>query len=266
MNELVDEEAGMFKHFVIVPLFLSGLLTVPYLESPLLIFPLKMVVVAISVPFTLFVLELTGLSLGVLITIGVVIALIFLVLELLNFKQYFLETCYEVISVLAAVAWVKIFATLIIDFISFLAFYFNINEIILASLLLSAGNSVGDFFGNAALAKQGEGVMGALACYAGQNFNNFVGFSMNTLASALAGKTGFDIFALQEQNKDNGSMPIGNKFVIGVIIFASSILILNMIYYTTNKYLLTKAYGILMVAIYSAFFVVSLVLGFLSMG
>lgn len=266
VNEVVDEEAGLFKHLVTVPLFFAGLFTVPYLESPLQIFPLKMIVVAMSIPFSLFILQLTGLPLTVLIAVGVIVASAFLVLELLHFKQYALDTCYEVVAVVAAIAWIKIFATLIIDFISFLAFYFNINEIILASLLLSAGNSVGDFFGNAALAKQGEAVMGALACYAGQNFNNFIGFSMNTLVSAIAGKTGFDIFAMQEQNKDNGSMPIGNKFVIGVILFASSILVLNMIYYSSNKYLLSRAYGVVMVCVYSAFFVVSLVLGFLSMG
>lgn len=180
---------------VIVPLFTIGLLAVPYLQSPLMIFPLKMVVVSISISFTLFVLEFTGLSLIILLAIGLAVGLLFLILEAINFNQYFLDTCYEVLSVLEAVAWIKIFATLIIDFISFLAFYFNVNEVILASLLLSAGNSVGDFFGNAALAKQGEGVMGALACYAGQNFNNFIGFSMNTLLSAMAGKTSFDIFA-----------------------------------------------------------------------
>ncbi len=56
---------------------------------------------------------------------------------------------------------------MIIDFITFLSFYFNINKVILAALLLSAGNTIGDFFGNAALAKNGEFVMGAIASYSG---------------------------------------------------------------------------------------------------
>jgi len=56
---------------------------------------------------------------------------------------------------------------MIIDFITFMSFYFNINKVILSSILLSAGNTIGDFFGNAALAKNGEEIMGAVASYSG---------------------------------------------------------------------------------------------------
>lgn len=78
-----------------------------------------------------------------------------------------LEIIYELISVFAAIGWISIFSNLIIDFITFLSFYFNINKVILSALLLSAGNSIGDFFGNAALSKNGEEIMAAIATYSG---------------------------------------------------------------------------------------------------
>ena len=74
---------------------------------------------------------------------------VFLHLFPYKFSQVFC-IIYEIISVFAAIGWISIIANIIIDFISFIAFYFNLNEIILSALLLSAGNTVGDFFGNAA--------------------------------------------------------------------------------------------------------------------
>lgn len=88
-------------------------------------------------------------------------------MELLKVPEKYTAVVYELISVFAAIGYISIFSSLIIDFISFLAFYFSIDEVILNSILLSAGNTIGDFFGNAALAKAGEGVMGGLATYSG---------------------------------------------------------------------------------------------------
>lgn len=99
--------------------------------------------------------------------IGVGFGFICLVCELLKLNKNVLEIIYEFVSVFAAIGWISIFSGIIIDFITFLAFYFSINEVILSSLLLSAGNTIGDFFGNAALAKAGEPVMGAFASYSG---------------------------------------------------------------------------------------------------
>ena len=102
-------------------------------------------------------------------TLGVSVALtaVLLVLDLLKVNKNAMCIIYELISVFAAIGWISILAGIIIDFITFLAFYFSLNEIILSSILLSAGNTIGDFFGNAALAKAGDEVMGAIASYSG---------------------------------------------------------------------------------------------------
>ena len=127
----------------------------------------KFVLLGLSITWIIFTLELLDFPLHINLAIGFSIALGFLLMYLLKVKESILEIFYEIFSVFAAIGWISIFSGVIIDFISFLSYYFSLNEIILNSILLSAGNTVGDFFGNASLAKAGSEVMGAFASYSG---------------------------------------------------------------------------------------------------
>lgn len=111
--------------------------------------------------------------------IGLGFGALFAGLELGGVSKFVLGIIYEILSVFASIGWIGLISNLIIDNISFLAFYFSIDKVVLSAILLSVGNSIGDFFGNAALAKQGEEVMGLLASYAGQIFNNYMGFGLS---------------------------------------------------------------------------------------
>lgn len=115
----------------------------------------KYFLISASFVFCVHVLELTTFSLFTLIIIGLFVGIASLVLEILKVSENIMNIFYEILSVFAAIGYISIFSGLIIDFITFLAFYFSIDEVILNSLLLSAGNTLGDFFGNAALAKSG---------------------------------------------------------------------------------------------------------------
>lgn len=127
----------------------------------------KFFIIASALVFAFYILELIDVKFYILIIIGTVFGLICLVLELIKVPQKIMDITYEIVSVFAAIGYISIFSSLIIDFISFIAYYFSIDEVILNSILLSAGNTIGDFFGNAALAKAGEGVMGGFATYSG---------------------------------------------------------------------------------------------------
>lgn len=96
-----------------------------------------------------------------------ILGLICLALEIMKVSENIILIIYEIISVFAAIGFLGIFAGMIVDFIQFLAFYFSLDPVILNSILLSIGNNVGDFFGNGALAKSGEEVMGGFATYSG---------------------------------------------------------------------------------------------------
>ena len=127
----------------------------------------KYILLGLSITWIIMTLELLDFPLHINLAIGFSIALTFLLMYLFKVKESILEIFYEIFSVFAAIGWISIFSGVIIDFISFLSYYFSLNEIILNSILLSAGNTVGDFFGNASLAKAGSEVMGAFASYSG---------------------------------------------------------------------------------------------------
>lgn len=154
---------------ILVPLNFCCLFTVCNLDNPFMKNPMKFLIIPVSLFFTVHFLELAGDDPNFWILGSVCAGLggLFLVLELIKFNQNVLLIIYEFISVFAAIGWISIFCNIIIDFITFLSFYFNINKVILAAILLSAGNTIGDFFGNGALAKNGESVMGAIASYSG---------------------------------------------------------------------------------------------------
>lgn len=156
VKETVPADGSLYEKMVIMPLNFMGIFTICYLENPLMKTPFKYLICSVSVVFFLYFLELTPFDLLVLCLIGAFIGFLTLLLELAKVSENKLSIIFEIISVFAAIGWISIVANVVIDFISFVAFYFNLNEIILSALLLSAGNTVGDFFGNAALAMKGE--------------------------------------------------------------------------------------------------------------
>ena len=267
MGELQDDEQGPIGNAILMPLMAAGMLTVCYLDNPFMKKPTRPLIVGTSVFFMFYILELLPFSLAVLLIIGYVFGLMTFALEKFGVSRNALEITYEFISVFAAIAWISIFSGIIIDFITFLAFYFSINEVILSSLLLSAGNTIGDFFGNAALAKAGESVMGAFASYSGQIFNNFIGFAAVVLSSALSGKNDFDIFAIdyyKEAGSESKPAPLGQYFLIWVLFTVVFIIGLSLSYYFMNNFLFTKRFTNILIGVYGVFFVASMVFGFFS--
>jgi Ca2+/Na+ antiporter len=268
IDEITDEEASLLETLVLMPLLFAGMFTVCYLDNPFMkINFLKFLIIASSLTFFITMLELTPFDLLINCGIGLGFGVLCMILELAKFSQNVLDIIYEFISVFAAIGWISIFSGIIIDFISFLAFYFSINEIILSSLLLSAGNTVGDYFGNAALAKAGEPVMGALAAYSGVIFNNFIGFSINVFSSATIDDTNFDIFALDYYKSEDADVkppPYGNYFLMMVIATVVTVNVVSLTYYWFNNFVLSKKITPVLFVLYAGFFVGSLIFGVLS--
>ena len=261
--EVLDDEAGLYQNAVLMPLKSVGLLIIPYLENPLMKTHLRFLINTFAVTFIFFVLEIYTTNFWALLLASGVFAAILESIHIFRIKRSWLETTYEIIAVFAAIALIKVFSTLIMDSITFLAFYFSISEVVLATLLLSICNCLGDFFGNAALAQQGETVMAAMASYSGQIFNVYLGLSMNVMKSASKGNVEFDIYG-QEEIKRTGSMPADNKFVIFVGCYVIFILIMNTIYYISNNFVLRRKYGTLLFGVYGVFFAASIIFALMS--
>ena len=269
-SEMFEEENSFIENVILGPLMLAAMFTNCYLDNPLMKLPIKYAIVANSFVFMIVFLELADIDIKILFIIGYGLGALFMVLEIIKVSQFLLDIFYEIISVLAAIGWISIFAGLVIDCISFLAFYFSINEVILATLLLSAGNTVGDYFGNGALAKSGESVMAMMGVYSGQLFNNFVGFGAVMLAATSAGITDFDIFALNYvptlPTGEAVPFPVGSYFLMMVLVFVVVDIFLTLGVHTVNKFVATPAFINVMVPYYGIFFVVSLTFGFFSRG
>lgn len=150
-----------------MPISAFGLIVICYLNNPFMKTLARYLIVAFSIFFTLHTLELIECSWLFKLLYGLIFATMCFLLELMKVPDNIMKIIYEIISVFASIGYISIFSGLIIDFISFLAFYFSLDEVILNSILLSIGNNVGDFFGNGALAKSGEGLMGGFATYSG---------------------------------------------------------------------------------------------------
>ena len=167
MEEVYPEDGGALENALTFPLLFSGLFTICYLDNPFMKTPIKYIIIAFSAFFANYILETSPFNVFITAIISLGVAILLMVLDISGVNKNALAIVYELISVFAAIGWISILAGVIIDFITFLAFYFSLNEIILSSILLSAGNTIGDFFGNAALAKAGDEVMGAIASYSG---------------------------------------------------------------------------------------------------
>lgn len=74
------------------------------------------------------------------------------------------------------VIWVYMVAGELITALSLLGVVMKLPPAFLGLTILAWGNSVGDFFTNTAVAKQGFGAMALAGCYAGPVFNLLVGF------------------------------------------------------------------------------------------
>ena len=246
-----------------MPLKACGLVTICYLENPLMKGIVKPLLLASSFAFTFKTLELVDLEVQYLFLIGLGLGAITLGLDYTKKFDNGLAIFYEIISVFAAIGYISILSGLIIDFITFLAYYFSIDEVILNSILLSAGNTIGDFFGNASLAKAGEAVMGGFATYSGQIFNTYIGFSMSILSATKIDATDFDIFGIYK----DGSKPLPAKhyFLICEFITVFALIIFSVVYLYLNKYQLSKKFSYILCCIYLTFFAFSMAFGFLSM-
>ena len=267
-DEMFEEDNSMLDNIVLGPLMLAAMFTNCYLENPLMIFPFKFVIISNSFIFMMYALELLEVDFWILCVMGFSVGIISLVLELVKVNKFYLEIAYEFLSVFAAIGWISIFSSLVIDFISFIAFYFSINEVILSSLLLSAGNTVGDYFANGALAKNGEHVMAFVASYSGQTFNNFIGFSASLFAAAQIGNNEFDIFAIDYgkgfPEGEELPPPMGNYFLLIVILYVFTTIVITFVYFKINNFVVTAKFTSIMIVLYASFFIISLIFGFFS--
>lgn len=215
--------------------------------------------VAISFVFIVHAMDIFHMNILMLFSIGLVLGLILLVLELVHVSQFLIDIIYEILSVFGAIGFISIFAELIIDFVSFLAFYFNIEAAILNAILLSFGNNLGDLFGNLALAKAGQGLMGSYAVYSGEIFNVLIGYNVAIISALKMDNSDFDIFGL----KIPSPVPLKYYFFRGLTLTLGILLLVTFLIYFFNGWKLNRKVAYFLLVFYFVYFCLAMTLGVL---
>ena len=265
VEDLVGEDAKKKDglNWVHIVVSAAGLLTVPHAKSPLMNSMLKYLPLTLGVGLIVHQFEFSDFALAQLIIFALSSSIILFALETAGASKDVLDTIYDAITVFAALAWIDFLSLIIVDFINFLAFYFSVSEVILGSVLLSMGNSMGELFTAAALSKNGVGIMAALSIYSAQLLNLVTGVIICTWNSMKTGDTeSFDIFGLswfREPIADRRPFPISSLFMIFIIASALGLLLAHYFHLSFSKFTMGKQFGYGLVAAYFCFFGVSMV-------
>lgn len=254
--EVIDMEDGLLNCMITAPLRTACLLFIPYSHNPFIYTKLKVFVYILSVLFISncfmgdrFQFDHLLIAAGILGTIAFLVDAARAAPTLMGYLTIFL-------TVFASIGVMKTFIGLLVDCISFLAFYFSIDQVIMFGLLLSAGNTIADFYINGSLSAQGESLMAGIASFSGQTFNFIVGMAASAFMMVRRGNTNFDIFGLNE--------PHPNRFLGMLIGFCVLVMLLHLVYYLKQRFVLGKTFSLFLVICYALFLAVGVVLGLVS--
>ncbi len=182
-------------NIILSPISLIGL-SICHSQNPLMNNWLKIIVIFFSFINSFYLFNCYYSDLLTLIIDSLITSIMLYLLEYYPPFKYMTSLVYDFLSIFVSIAFIGFLSGYLIDIIIFIAFFFQISEIIIASLILSAGNSITDYFSNGALAKANEPIMAVMACYSGQIFNNFIGFSINLFIRLQNKDYNFNIFNL----------------------------------------------------------------------
>ncbi len=125
----------------------------------------------------------------------------------------------QALCLLSCVAWMQLSVQVILDCVYYLSFELVLEKVFLATVIISVGNTLADFFGNGSLARLGHEQMALLACFSGQFFNLSLGLLVNLL---LGQNFDFDILGLHTQH-----VSLEQNFMRILILFSAGSLATN---------------------------------------
>ncbi len=242
---------------LLLPLNICILLTLPYEKNPLKRSPYRYPMLFICLAVTIYFFEPKS-SFGISTFMFIFLILASLIyIEIRGIAKEPLRIAEKVMTVLGATAWVKLFVVLLLDFLVFVAYYFSINEIILFTILLAAGNSISEMLNVGALARKGSGIMAVLATYSASLLNLIAALGINSFRNSQIGISGFDLFHRNSNNHEHHdgshSHSDGKTFLMGIMAFATALVVFHGTYFFYNGFLIRKRSGIYLLLLYCGF-------------
>jgi sodium/potassium/calcium exchanger 6 len=198
----------------------------------------------------IFILEISGLSED---HVGALpITVFYMILSIIPAAAVYLTThnnkppsgTYGIVWVLFSftmcIAWIYLLAGELVACLSAVGAALSIPSSFMGLTILAWGNSVGDFFSNIAVGKQGMSEMAVAGCYGGPIFNTFFGLGMSFLYICL--KTYPDPFYLS----------FDNTSIISILCLLAT-LVATLAYVAMKDYVLESRFGYFLILLYAVY-------------
>lgn len=138
------------------------------------------------------------------------------------------------------VMWIYTLAGELVAILSALGKILHLPAAFLGLTVLAWGNSIGDFFTNTAVAKQGLGEMALAGCYAGPVFNILMGFGVSLVYSSSS------IYPKY--------FPVHfDKSAVVSIVFLYISLISTLVFVTLKDYRMDRVFGVYLISVYTMY-------------
>lgn len=256
IQEIFTEGNTRFENIMLGPLNLLTMLTLPYSKNPLMIGRLKYIPLGLSMlVFNASILHLHHRWVQLSLT-AVISGCFFFSLSLLKVPQSFLRKLYSLAAFLGTLAWIRLFVSLLLDYVIFFSFYLSVNEIIVFSIIVSAGNCIGEVLTTSALARAGFGIMAILSTFSGQFLNLILSLALNIIFSLRLKSVEFDLFGidhLRRHKKISEEKHFGNLFMGTLMATSALVLLLHFCVAWINKFRLSRRFSTLLLWIYGMF-------------
>ena len=251
------------ERVVVVPIRLFFLLFVPAHNNLLMKSFSRSVVYANSVWFCIYALRVMRPT-WIFLAVYPVLLCVFLALKLVNVSKSTTSTIQGIFGIVTGLAISGFISGLFADGMRFLKFYYSFDTTITLVLLITSIQSIDKLYINIWLAKNNEIVLAILSSMSVEFFKNVAGFSVQALTRIAGGNPKFNIFKLRnegysiDQNKDINTAMLFLTLEIALIV---TVLIILLIYYHSNKFIVKPNLIKLCVSFYMFFSITSLIVG-----
>lgn len=260
-RELFDEkEEGWFNNLLLIPIKVFLVLTVPYSQNPLMIGRLKYLPLAGWIVITggaIF--HFSHYWKYLFIAAGASLVF-FLVVNRILKNTRVPKMLFDFVSFVTTLAWIKLVVSIMMDYLIFFSFYFSVSEIIVFSVIVSAGNSINEVLTTYALSKAGFGIMALISLFSGQFLNIVLSLGTNIYFSRNKTSGEFDIFGLYPEHPLHGEHLVAAQYMR---VLTACVVIGLFTHFVANwvmKFELKKRFATFMLALYVTF--VSLTINF----
>ena len=260
-NYLFGHSDDIIIDYISIPIKIVYIMTIPNLvfsldqrEMPFLIWFYNDTF-TIGISSFLLIKNFSNLNLEYVLLISLIIT----VLSILTVIKVSLKSYHRWLMVIfglgGCLAWIKITAQIILSCIYEISIDYSIDPTFLATILISAGNTVPDLFNNGYLSALGESTVGIMACFSGQLFNFLIGFFLNVY---FGNKNFFDVFGFHSKVLSKEHL-----FLRFLSLSALFFLSLNFLILYFNEFCYEKKHCKILVWSYIGFLVFSIIINFL---